>query len=94
MERFSHLSEFYKLFSHPIRLGIIHLLGKKELSVQTLSEDLGISDVTLAQHMGRLRRLKVVESRRKGREVFYRLADPATLEACKRFEAVYRKNFK
>jgi DNA-binding transcriptional ArsR family regulator len=94
MDRFIHLSEFYKLFSHPIRLGIIHLLGSKELSVQTLAGELGISDVTLAQHMGRLRRLKVVLSRRKGREVFYRLADPDTLEACKRLEAIYKKNFK
>lgn len=94
MQRYVHLSEFYKLFAHPVRLGIIYTIGRGERPVQALAKELNISDVVLAQHMARLRRLKIVECRRKGREAFYRLTDPEILAVCKRFMALYQKSFK
>jgi DNA-binding transcriptional ArsR family regulator len=89
------MSEFYKLFGHPARLGVVHLLAKRRnMSASELAEELGVSPVVLAQHIARLRRLRVVEGYREGKEVHYKLADPSIVQACDKFEGFYDKTFK
>lgn len=69
-----------KVLAHPTRLLIIHLLDEGELSVQELEKAVGVSQSSVSQHLGLLRDKDILESRRVGQQVFYRLRDPRVLQ--------------
>jgi len=64
------------------RLQIIELLGKSERTVTELSADLDIAQATTSQHLAIMRKSGVVETRKDGNFVYYRLADQKIAEAC------------
>ncbi len=64
------------------RLQIIEILGKSERTVTELSAELGIAQATTSQHLAVMRKTGVVEARKEGNFVYYRLADPKIAEAC------------
>jgi DNA-binding transcriptional ArsR family regulator len=60
--------------SNPKRLmALCHLLDG-EMPVGRLAEKVGLAPATLSQHLARLRDLRLVETRRDGQTVHYRLA--------------------
>ena len=69
--------------SDPKRLRILYALGSDERSVGDLAAELGVSIANVSQHLGVLRSRGLVDSRREGTSVFYRLAYPETMEACR-----------
>jgi DNA-binding transcriptional ArsR family regulator len=79
-ERLDRAARCLKVLAHPIRLMIIHFLGAGELSVQELEKAVGISQSSVSQHLGLLRDKEILESRRVGQQVFYRLRDPRLLQ--------------
>ncbi len=64
------------------RLQIVELLGKSERTVSELAAELEIAQATTSQHLAVMRKTGVVETRKEGNFVFYRLADPKISEAC------------
>ncbi len=66
-----------KALAHPKRLELLHLLGQGERSVESLAAacDLGLS--TASAQLQVLRQARLVETRREGLRVFYRVADDA-----------------
>ena len=84
------LAEIFKLFSHPTRLAILGTLQQGELPVQQIAKKLGLSDVTLAPHLGRLRRLKFIRAQRKAGQAYYRMTDPKIFDAIKIIEQFER----
>jgi DNA-binding transcriptional ArsR family regulator len=56
-------------------LALCHLL-QGEKSVGQLAELIGLSPTALSQHLGRMRDLDLVTTRREGQTIFYRLASP------------------
>ncbi len=69
--------------SDPKRLRILYAVGSNERSVGDLASELGVSIANVSQHLGVLRSRGLVASRREGTSVFYRLAYPETMEACR-----------
>jgi rhodanese-related sulfurtransferase len=61
--------------SSPKRLELLELLHQCEKSVETLVENTGMSVANTSQHLQVLRGAGLVETRREGIYVFYRLAD-------------------
>ncbi|WHI46474.1 metalloregulator ArsR/SmtB family transcription factor [Microbulbifer sp. EKSA008] len=61
------------------RLLLLCQLSQEELNVGELEERLGIHQPSLSQQLGVLRREGLVETRREGKNVFYRVADPRVL---------------
>jgi ArsR family transcriptional regulator, arsenate/arsenite/antimonite-responsive transcriptional repressor len=57
------------------RLRLLMSLYGRELCVCKLVELIGLSDSTVSKHMSILRQAGLVEFRKKGRWVYYRLAD-------------------
>jgi ArsR family transcriptional regulator len=51
-------------------------LMTREVNVSELAEMVGISDSAVSHHMRGLRQMRLVHSRREGKEVFYSLTDP------------------
>ena len=73
----NELAELLKALGHPDRVRLVEELGDREKDVQTLSDSLGVRQARVSQHLAVLRASHVVEDRRDGRHVLYRLAKPA-----------------
>ena len=70
-------AEFLGLLSSRPRLLILcHLLEVGELAVSNLVDRVGLSQSALSQHLGKLRARGLVDSRREGQNIYYRIADP------------------
>jgi len=68
-----------KGLAHQHRLDLLEQLGQGERSVESLAEHAGLSIANSSQHLQRLRRAGLVAARRKGKHVFYRLADQSVV---------------
>lgn len=75
-ERLFQLQEdTLKTLANQKRLEIVQLLKNKELTVGEMMDMLGISQSNLSQHLGILRRYKIVTARKDGLHVYYKLTD-------------------
>jgi ArsR family transcriptional regulator, virulence genes transcriptional regulator len=75
----SAAAQLLRTLSNERRLMILCQLGDGELSVGALQERLGLSQSALSQHLAVLREDEIVVTRRAGRTIFYRIADPAAV---------------
>lgn len=73
-------AEFFRVLGHPARVRILELLREGERSVGELQADLRLDSSGTSQHLGVLRRQGVLESRREGTSVYYRVRDPRVFE--------------
>jgi ArsR family transcriptional regulator len=64
-----------KLLSDPTRLRILLLLEREELSVAELQEILSAGQSSISTHLSQMRQAGLVEDRRTGKNVLYRLPD-------------------
>lgn len=68
----------FKAFSDRTRLRIMNLLrGRKELCVCDIIDVLGLQQAKVSRHLAYLRRAGLVDTRRDGQWVYYRLSRPA-----------------
>ena len=66
-----------KAAAHPVRLAILELLGEGgEECVCHMEAALGYRQAYLSQHLMALREAGLVEDRREGRNIFYRVSRP------------------
>lgn len=68
-----------KVLSNPDRLLLLCELSEGERNVGELQEKLGIVQPTLSQQLAVLRQEELVETRREGKNVHYRIASPQAL---------------
>ena len=71
-----------KALASPHRLELLELLAQGERTVDSLATEIGLSLANASQHLQALRQASLVESRKQGLYVYYRLADPAVCEVC------------
>lgn len=69
-------ADFFRLLGHPARVRILELLRDGERSVGELQTALGLDSSGTSQHLTAMRRQGLLESRRAGTSVFYRVKDP------------------
>jgi len=65
-----------KAIAHAGRLKILDCLREGEECVCRLAPKVGVTEANLSQLLAVLRRAGVVESRREGHEILYRVSDP------------------
>ena len=73
-------AEFFKALAHPARIKILELLRAGEISVTALQAQLEIESSSASQQLAILRGKNIVETRKEGTSVYYRVRDPAILE--------------
>jgi ArsR family transcriptional regulator len=73
-------AEFFRILGHPVRVRMLELLRDGERTVGDLQTALGLDSSGTSQHLGVLRRHGVLESRREGTSVYYRIKDPLTFQ--------------
>ena len=83
-----------KAMSHPLRLEIVGLLNDGEKTAAELLRTLKTSKANLSKHTALLMHAGIIESRRAGREVSYRLLYPEIHEACRIMRSVLYRQLK
>ena len=73
-------ANLFRVLGHPARVRILELLRDEEKSVGALQAELELDSGSTSQHLAALRRIGVVESRREGTSVYYRVDDPIVFE--------------
>ncbi|MNJ60539.1 Biofilm growth-associated repressor [compost metagenome] len=68
-----------KALANPDRLLLLCQLSQGERHVSELEALLGIQQPTLSQQLGVLRREGLVETRREGKQIYYRISSPEAL---------------
>jgi ArsR family transcriptional regulator len=68
-------ANLFRVLGHPARVRILELLRDGERSVGALQTELGLDSGGTSQHLAALRRIGLVESRREGTSVYYRVDD-------------------
>ncbi|NKI74498.1 helix-turn-helix transcriptional regulator [Dickeya sp. CFBP 2040] len=71
------------------RLMLMCFLSQGEASVGQMEQALGIRQPTLSQQLGVMRRLKLVATRREGKQIFYRIEDARILSLLNTLYALY-----
>jgi DNA-binding transcriptional ArsR family regulator len=69
------LAQLQRVFCEPGRLEIVRALATTPLSVSDLAAVIGRKVQATSQHLRVLRQLGVVQNERRGRHVYYRLAE-------------------
>lgn len=70
-----HLADLFSALSDPTRLRIISVLLDGELNVGELAARLEMTESAVSHQLRGLRQLRLVRSRKDGRQVFYTLDD-------------------
>jgi len=71
-----------KVFSSAQRVLIVWLLAGKELTVSEIASALGASLPSTSQHLHLMELNDILESRREGHNIYYRLAENDLLKNC------------
>jgi DNA-binding transcriptional ArsR family regulator len=74
-DRLDAASETFRMLADPTRLHLLWLLTQGEADVSALAEVTGGSRTAVSQHLAKLRFARLVDTRKDGRRVFYRLRD-------------------
>ncbi len=71
----AHVAELFRAFSDTSRVRIMSALLRGEVNVSALSQALGLSESAVSHHLRGLRQMRLVVSRKNGKEVYYRVED-------------------
>jgi rhodanese-related sulfurtransferase/DNA-binding transcriptional ArsR family regulator len=77
---FRQFAAIAKAIGHEHRLELLEALAQGERSVDTLAECTGLSTANASQHLQQMRRAGLIDARRDGKFVYYRLSDTAVLD--------------
>lgn len=77
---YGQFARITKALASPVRLEIVDVLAQGERSVDALAHEVGQSLANTSQHLKTLKESRIVEARRDGVRVRYRLTDPQVVE--------------
>jgi DNA-binding transcriptional ArsR family regulator len=76
----AHVAELFRSFSDTSRVRILSVLTEREENVGSLADIVGISESAISHHLRSLRQLGLVQTRRDGKEIYYRVDDEHLIE--------------
>ncbi len=76
-------ANIYKILANSKRLEILNILKFGETAVEDLLKITKLSKANLSQHLALMRHNGLVQTRRDGLNIFYRIVDPRIVEPCK-----------
>ena len=74
---------YFSVLSEPSRLKILHTLCEGERSVSDIVVDTGVAQTNVSRHLALMHRHGVVERRKDGNQVYYRIADATLPDLCR-----------
>ena len=82
-ELLGRIADVLKAMADPTRLKILHSLNTGERCVSDILGSVGGSQANVSKHLSVLKRAGLVDCRRDGLNVFYRIADPSVFTICR-----------
>ncbi len=82
-ELFKMQARVCKTLASPVRMEIIYALKGGERTVTELVKTTGLTKSNISQHLGLLKNADMVKSRREGVNIYYSIASPKIVEACR-----------
>lgn len=79
---------FFRALADRTRLRLLNLMGDDEVCVCFFVEVLKVNQPKISRHLAYLRRAGVVEARREGKWMHYRIVEPADAHAARIFKEV------
>lgn len=76
-------AELFGVLSTPIRLRIIGALCGPERNVSQLLQEIEVSQPNMSQQLNVLYRAGVLDKRREGAQMFYRIANETVVRVCR-----------
>ncbi len=74
--KYNEIAEILKVLAHPVRLCIVKgLLDKGECNVTYMQSCLEAPQSTISQHIQRLKSAGIIEGRRNGLEIYYKVCN-------------------
>ena len=89
---FAEFASVARALGHPHRLEILEHLAQGERGVEALSERIGLTVANTSQHLQMLKRSGLVEARRSGKFIHYRMADTAILGVTTGLQHIAERN--
>ena len=84
IEHYTEAAELLKVLAHPVRLCMVNgLLAKGECNVSFMQACLKTPQSTVSQHIQKLKASGIIEGRREGLEIYYRIKDQRVAELMK-----------
>lgn len=77
-------AEIYRIFSHSNRIQIFWLLMENEMSVNEIAEAINASVQNASQHLRLMKAASILDTRRNGQTIYYRIADTDIGNYCRR----------
>jgi ArsR family transcriptional regulator len=74
------VAEVLKAVGHPVRLQIIEVLEKEELTVGRIGELTTCAQAVISRHLGLMKDKGVLDCRRVGTKVYYQIANPNVIK--------------
>lgn len=71
-----------QVLASPKRLEILYTLRQSEMTAGDLARAVSVSTANMSQHLSLMRQNGVLEARKEGLNVYYRIAIPEILTAC------------
>jgi ArsR family transcriptional regulator len=72
----ANAAEVIKCLGHPLRLRLLEALEQGEKTVTELQQHAGTTQAAVSQQLATLRARRIVDNRRDGTNVFYRIIEP------------------
>lgn len=88
---FEQFAKIAHAFSSPKRLEIIDILAQGERDVESLSEQVQMKIANTSRHLQILKEARLVENRKAGVQVFYKLAGTEVLNCFKHLQSLSEK---
>ncbi len=80
---YEQVARYFSLLADPTRLRILSSLCGEERAVHEVVEAIGLTQANTSRHLNILFRAGVVDRRREGSTVFYRVVDPNFVDICR-----------
>jgi ArsR family transcriptional regulator, lead/cadmium/zinc/bismuth-responsive transcriptional repressor len=71
----ARVAELFRAFGDTSRVRILSALVAAELNVSALAVLVGVTESAISHHLRSLRQMQIVQARRDGKEVYYRIDD-------------------
>ncbi len=89
---YEQVARIGKALSSPKRLELLELVAQGEKTVESLTAELAIDVKSVSAHLKALREASLVQTRREGKYIYYRLSGPDVSGLCVSLRAVAREH--
>jgi len=87
-------AEIFKVLSNTLRHEIFHRLAEREMTVSELEEACGAKKSNISQHLSLLSAYRLVDSRKEGKNVYFKVAYPELAQACQLIDQILKDQLK